>query len=110
MSTTKPSIARSPVQRLVRRVFFTMVLYPHTGKWTRVGKAYSSKAEAKSWLPLVRGAWRGCRVKVTPCTLRWINGTMTQASKDTLSVKFNMEPPKDTTNEALNRRNETETA
>ena len=75
-----------------RTVFFTMVLHPVTG-WTRVGKAYFSRNDASGWLPFVRGAWRGCRVKVSQCTLRFKNGALTERSREILDQKFNMDPP-----------------
>lgn len=78
--------------RLVRRVWFTMVLIPGKG-WTRVGKAYGSRENAKGWLPFVSGAWHGLRTKVSQCTLRWVDGAMTERSRETLSTKYNMEPP-----------------
>jgi hypothetical protein len=80
------------VDRMVRKVFFTMVFLPE-GKWIRVGKCYGSREYAKQWVPFVRCAWRGLRVKVAQCTLRWRNGEITEASRKTLSEKFNMEPP-----------------
>ena len=83
--------ARS-LERVVRRVWFTMVLVPGKG-WTRVGKAYGSKEAARGWLGFVSKAWHGLRVKVSQCTLRWRDGEMTDRSKETLSTKYNMEPP-----------------
>jgi hypothetical protein len=91
-NTLDVGAGRCSVDRLVRRVFFTMVLHPETG-WTRVGRCYGTKEAARQWLPLVRGAWRGLRVKVAQCTLRWKDGQMTESSRKTLSEKFNMEPP-----------------
>jgi hypothetical protein len=92
-----------PLDRLVRRVFFTMVLHPETG-WTRVGRCYGTKESARQWLPLVRGAWRGLRVKVSQCTLRWKDGKMTEASRKALSEKFNMEPPDSSPNDQDHRQ------
>ncbi|AQH05957.1 hypothetical protein A9R05_44190 (plasmid) [Burkholderia sp. KK1] len=82
-----------------RTVFFTMVLHPVTG-WTRVGNAYSSRETASGWLSFVRGAWRGCRVKVSQCTLRFKNGVLTEKSRQILDQKFNLEPPDVTAKDA----------
>jgi len=78
--------------RLVRRVWFTMVLVPTKG-WTRVGKAYGSEKSARGWLRFVSQAWHGLRTKTAQCTLRWQDGVMDEQSRRTLSEKFNMEPP-----------------
>lgn len=80
------------VQRMVRRVWFTMVLVPSQG-WTRVGNAYGSKETARGWLGFVSKAWHGLRTKVSQCTLRWEGGEMTPRSRELLSTKYNMEPP-----------------
>jgi hypothetical protein len=81
----------SSVQRMVRRVYFTMVKVPGKG-WTRVGKAYASKETARGWLGFVSEAWHGLRTKVSQCTLKWQGGEMTPRSRETLSTKYNMEP------------------
>lgn len=93
----RPAASRS-LDRVVMRVWFTMVLLPGKG-WTRVGKAYGSKKAARGWLGFVSKAWHGLRVRVSQSTLRWRNGEMTDRSKKTLSAKYNMEPP--TTNAAI---------
>lgn len=77
-----------------RRVWFTMVCHPVRG-WIRVGRAFDSSAVARSWLPVVRGFWRGLRTRVSPLTLRWKNGRMTDETKKILSGKFNLDPPKE---------------
>ena len=74
-----------------RRVYFTMILHSVNG-WTRAGRAYSSRAAAVEWLPFVRKAWRGLRVKVSQCTLRYNAGHLDERSIRTLDKKFNMEP------------------
>ena len=77
-----------------RTVFFTMVKHPATGKWTRVGKAYTSRKTATEWLPFVRGAWRNiCPVKVSQFTVRFVNGIITAKSKAILDTKYNMDCP-----------------
>lgn len=73
-----------------RTVFFTMVMHPAKG-WTRVGNAYPSKKSASDWLPFVRGAWRGCRAKVSQCTLRIEDGKVCEESKRVLDKKFNLD-------------------
>ena len=75
-----------------RRVWFTMVLHPTTG-WTRAGKAYGSCEAARSWVPFLRGAWRGLPVKISQCTLRWADGQLDETSRRTLDKKFNMDVP-----------------
>jgi len=91
LESPEPPQARS-MQRMVRRVWFTMVLVPGKG-WTRVGKAYGSKEAARGRLGFVSKAWHGLRTKVSQCTLRWQCGEMTPRSRETLSTKYNMEPP-----------------
>jgi hypothetical protein len=81
-----------PLDAVVRRVWFTMVLHPLNG-WIRAGKAYGSRDAAREWVPFVRGAWRGLRVKVSQCTLRWVNGQLDERSRRTLDEKFNMDAP-----------------
>jgi hypothetical protein len=76
----------------MQTVFFTMVNHPAKG-WMRVGKAYGSRDAAREWLPFVRGAWRGMRVKVVQCTLRWINGQLDEKSRTVLDKRFNMDAP-----------------
>ncbi|MFH1604883.1 MAG: hypothetical protein ABIH03_13350 [Pseudomonadota bacterium] len=80
---------------VVRRVWFTMVLHPAKG-WIRAGKAYGSREAAREWVPFIRGAWHGLRVKVSQCTLRWVNGQLDERSRRTLDEKFNMDAPKET--------------
>jgi hypothetical protein len=73
-----------------RVLFFNMVFHPVKG-WTRVGNAYSSKKAAVEWLPFVRGVWRGCRTKVSQCTIRFVDGVITEPSRLVLSEKFNLD-------------------
>ena len=80
------------LEPIVRRVWFTMVLHPAKG-WMRAGKAYGSRKAAREWVPFVRVAWRGLRVKVSQCTLRWVNGQLDERSRRTLDEKFNMDAP-----------------
>lgn len=88
----KTAKADGRAERVVRRVWFTMVLVPEKG-WVRVGRAYASKDVARGWLPFVSKSWHGLRTKVAQCTLRWEDGQITPRSRELLSVKFNMEPP-----------------
>lgn len=76
-----------------RRCYFTMAMHPEKG-WTRVGKAYGSREVAASWLPVIRRAWRGCRVRVAQCTLRYAAGRLDARSAAVLDRKFNMEAPR----------------
>lgn len=78
---------------MTRTVFFTMVHHPVDGT-IRVGNAYGSRSAARSWLPFVRGAWRGCRASVSQCTLRWVNGELDERSLRLLDEKYNLDPPK----------------
>lgn len=73
-----------------RTVFFTMIQHPVSG-WTRVGNAYGSRASASSWVPFVRGAWRGLRTKVAQCTLTLVEGKLTEKSRRVLDQKFNLD-------------------
>lgn len=94
-ATTTPEAAAGvpvPIDAVVRRVWFTMVSHPANG-WIRAGKAYGSREAAREWVPFVRGAWRGLRVKVSQCTLRWVNGQLDERSRRTLDKKFNMDAP-----------------
>jgi hypothetical protein len=76
-----------------RTVYFVMVLHP-LGTWFRAGPAYASREKAKEWVPLVRGRYRVCRVRVMSFTARFnADGTMTKKSTQTLDKKFNMDPP-----------------
>lgn len=75
-----------------RTVFFTMVLHPGKG-WARVGNAYATRKGATSWLPFVRGAWRGCQARVSQCTLRLENGALCEKSKRVLDKKYNLDAP-----------------
>jgi hypothetical protein len=92
--TTETTQARfsGTLDPIVRRVWFTMVSHPAKG-WMRVGNAYVSRDVAREWVPFVRGAWRGLRVKVSQCTLRWVNGQLDEKSRRTLDEKFNMDAP-----------------
>ncbi len=74
-----------------RRLYFTMVCHPIGLK--RVGNAYPTKQDARDAVPLVRGSWRGLRVTISQCTLVWHDGVLTSKSVDTLSRKYNLEPP-----------------
>ena len=76
-----------------RRLYFTMVCHPLGAM--RAGNAYATKQDACDAVPLVRGAWRGLRVKVSQCTLVWCDGVLTPKSVETLSRKYNLEPPKE---------------
>jgi hypothetical protein len=71
-------------------IYFTMVLHPING-WIRSGKPYSEKQYAKDWLPFVSGAWRGCRAKVVPFTLKYVDGVLTKETVVTLDKKFNLD-------------------
>lgn len=73
-----------------RIVFFTMVRHPASG-WMRVGNAYPTKKSAAEWLPFVRGSWRGCRTRVSQCTLRLKNGALCEKSKRVLDTKYNLD-------------------
>jgi hypothetical protein len=72
-------------------VFFTMVQHPING-WTRVGNAYTSYNRATGWLSFVRGAWSGCKVKVSQFTAVWVDGELTDKSVKTLDEKYNLDP------------------
>ena len=72
-----------------RILFFTMIAHPVKG-WTRVGNAYGSRKAATGWLPFIRGAWRGCRAKVSQCTLFFDNGAICEKSKRLLDTKYNL--------------------
>ena len=74
------------------RVFFTMVEHPIDG-WIRVGKAYPTRDAAKEWIGFVRRHWRFCRVRISSCTLRRVNGELDERSRQVLDKKFNMDPP-----------------
>ena len=89
---TQGAAPSGTVGAVVRRVWFTMVLHPANG-WMRAGKAYGSREAAREWVFFVRGAWRGLRVKVSQCTLRWVNGQLDEKSRRTLDEKFNMDAP-----------------
>jgi len=73
-----------------RTVFFTMVDHPVKG-WARVGNAYATRKDAAGWLPFVRGSWRGLRAKVSQCTLRLVDGQLSETSKRVLDKKFNLD-------------------
>ncbi len=72
-----------------RKFFFVMVEHPMKG-WIRVGNAYSSRATAIGWGPIVRGAWCGCRVKVSQFTARFVNGKLDERSREVLDKKYNL--------------------
>jgi hypothetical protein len=76
-----------------RRLYFTMVCHPLGAK--RVGNAYATKQDARDAVPLVRGAWRGLRVKISQCTIVWRDGVLCPKSLQTLDHKYNMDPPKE---------------
>lgn len=73
-------------------VYFTMVLHPGKG-WIRVGNAYASRKAATEWLPFVRGVWRGCRARVSQCTLHIYDGKLTYSSLRVLDRKYNLDAP-----------------
>ncbi len=73
-----------------RTVFFTMVLHPVDG-WIRVGNAYPSRKSATDWLPFVRGSWRGCRARVSQCTVRLDGGKVCEKSRRLLDEKYNLD-------------------
>ena len=73
-----------------RTLFFTMVS-SRNGKWIRVGNAYNSRKQAKSWLPFVKGFWVGRSVKVSQCTLRFEDGQVCEKSKLLLLQKYNLD-------------------
>ncbi|HYE79203.1 MAG TPA: hypothetical protein VEI97_14565 [bacterium] len=73
-----------------RTVFFTMVRHPVNG-WIRVGNAYASRKAASGWLSFVRGAWRGCQVRVSQCTLQYVGGVLTERSRAVLDQKYNLD-------------------
>lgn len=75
-----------------RTVYFMMIRHPLHG-WQRVGNAFSTRKAAAEWLPFVRGAWRGCAAKVSQCTLVWVGGDLTLASRRVLDQKFNLDAP-----------------
>lgn len=72
-----------------RTVFFTMVL--HFRDWVRVGNAYPSRDAAKEWVPFVRAAWKGLKTKVEPCKLSFVDGKLTEESRQLLDQKFNLD-------------------
>lgn len=74
-----------------RRLYFTMVHHPLGLK--RAGNAYATKQDARDAVQHVRGSWRGLRVTISQCTLVWHDGQMAPKSVDTLSRKYNLEPP-----------------
>jgi len=73
-----------------RKLFFTMVLHPFNG-WTRVGNAYTSKEQAQEWLPMVRGSWYMCKCKISQFTAIYIDGKLSDKSKEILDKKFNLD-------------------
>lgn len=71
--------------------WFTMVRKPN-GEWHRVGKQYFDREVAKSWLPFVRGAWLGCKVRLSRLTIhRDTGGNITERCRRVLDEKFNMD-------------------
>lgn len=66
-----------------------MVLHPFKG-WIRAGNAYATKQAARGWVPFVRAAWRGLRVKVVPFTVVLIDGKVSAKSQKVLDEKFNL--------------------
>jgi hypothetical protein len=79
-------------QTTKRTVYFTMVRHPSRGLM-RVGNAYGSRKAAADWLPFVRGAWRGCSVSISRCTLVWVGGELTLSSRRVLDQKYNLDAP-----------------
>lgn len=73
-----------------KTVFFTMVHHPAKGL-IRAGNAYPSAESAKEWVPFVRGAWKGLRVTVKPCTIELHDGKISEASKKILDEEFNLD-------------------
>ena len=73
-----------------RTVFFTMVMHPLKG-WIRVGNAYPTRKSASEWVPFVRGAWKGLRVKVSQCTVYLENGKVSEKSRRLLDAKYNLD-------------------
>jgi hypothetical protein len=73
-----------------RRVYFTMVHHP-SGDLVRVGKAYTDRKTARSWVGFVRAAWHGFPVTVEPCTLRWVDGKLDAASVKLLDERYNLD-------------------
>lgn len=73
-----------------RKLFFLMVLHPVSG-WSRVGNAYPSAKAAGEWRSFVRSAWRGLPVRTATCTVRFVDGKITAASRKVLSEKFNLD-------------------
>ena len=73
-----------------RTVFFTMVMHPLKG-WTRVGNAYPTRKLAGEWVPFVRAAWKGLRVKVSQCTVYLENGKVSEKSRRLLDTKYNLD-------------------
>lgn len=79
-----------PTAVTTKKLFFTMVMHPVHG-WMRVGNAYPSHSAAREWLPFVRGAWRGLRAKVSPCTIELHDGQVSEKSKKMLDERFNLD-------------------
>ena len=72
-------------------VWFTMVR-KRSGEWQRVGKPFFDRDVAKSWLPFVRGAWRGCTVRLSRLTIHHDEtGRITDRCRRILDEKFNMD-------------------
>lgn len=92
MNSNGPHVAAHTLDQLVGRFYFTMVLHPFNG-WIRVGKPYATRAIAKSWIPFVRKAWRGCKAKVETFTPKYENGEMNAESKRILLERYNFDPP-----------------
>jgi hypothetical protein len=71
-------------------VYFTMVKHP-LKNWIRIGNAYKSRKTASGWIPFVRGAWRGLRVKISQCTLTFIDGKLSDRSRRMLNEKYKID-------------------
>lgn len=72
-----------------RKMFFIMVDHPVDG-WIRTGNAYKTREIANEWKPLVRGAWRFCRVKLSTFTARFVDGKLDERSREVLDKKYNL--------------------
>jgi len=88
----EPRIGVYTMAPVVGRSYFTMILHPFNG-WIRVGRQYSSREVAQSWIPFVRKAWRGCKAKVETFRYKTVNGEMDAESKRILSWRYNFDPP-----------------
>jgi hypothetical protein len=75
-----------------QRVFFTMIDHP-CGTPMRVGKAYTDRKAARSWLSFVSAAWRGLLAFVEACDLRYVDGVLDAASLKLLDERYNLDAP-----------------